>query len=244
LRKLIMGVVAASATLAVATAAVAQAPESTFTAKVTPSKSGTAANPKNETLAFGVTLNKPGTTVEFIDLGLPSTLKFSTKGLKRCSIDTLVASGPSGCPAGSKAGPTGTATALLGPAGPSQSELHFSVSPFVLNATTLVFYVASESGSGVAVQSPITGTISGKGHKMRIKIPQELRQPVPGVDASLTSLNQSFTGKIGKHYLVSSTGCKNRKHKFTGKLTFTNRADGAAVPPAVPLATKASCKKG
>jgi hypothetical protein len=243
LRKLLLGAVAASVTLAVAAGAIAQTPESTFTAKVSPTKAGTSTKPKNTTLGFGVTLDKPGTTVEFIDLALPKTLKLSTKGLKHCTIDTLVASGPSGCPSGSKAGAPGTATALLGPAGPSQSELHFVVTPFVLSTNTLVFYVASDSGSGVAVQSPITGNITSKGRKLRITIPKELRQPVPGVDASLTSLNQSFAGKVGTHYLVSSTGCVKKKHKFTGKLTFGQRADGAAVPPAVPLSTSARCSK-
>jgi hypothetical protein len=205
LRKLLIGAVAASATLAIAAGAIAQTPESTFTAKVSPKDAGTTKNPKNTTLQFGVTLNRPGTTVEFIDLALPRGLKLSGKGLKHCSVDTLAAEGPSGCPS--------------------------------------VFYVASETGAGIAVQSPITGEITSKGRKLRIRIPQELRQPVAGVDASLTSLNQTFKGKIGKKYVVSSTGCKNKKHKFTGKLTFTTRADGAPVPPPVPLATSAKCSK-
>jgi glucose/arabinose dehydrogenase len=243
LRKLLMGAVAASAMVAVAGTAVAQAPESTFTAAVAPSKAGTKRKPKNTRLGFKVTLNKPNTTVEFIDLALPDALKISGKGLKTCAIQTLAVQGPAGCPAGSKAGEPGTATALLGPPGPSQTTLHFTVSPFVLSANQLVFYVASDTGSGVAVQSPITGTITSKGHKLRITIPKELRQPVPGLDASLTSLDQSFFGKVGKKYLVSSTGCKNRKHKFSGALTFTTRADGAPVPPPVKLATKAPCKK-
>jgi glucose/arabinose dehydrogenase len=242
LRKLLIGAVAASVSLAVAAGAVAQAPESTFTAKVSPSNAGTKSKPKNTTLNFNVTLNKPATTVEFIDLGLPAGLKISGKGLKRCSAETLAAEGPSGCPAGSKAGPTGSATAVLG-TGPTASDLNFEVSPFVLDSNTLVFYVASEAGTGVAVQSPITGEITGKGRKLRIRIPQELRQPVPGVDASLTSLNQTFKGKVGKNYVVSSTGCKNKKHKFTGKLTFTNRADLAPVPGPVSLATSARCSK-
>jgi hypothetical protein len=243
LRKLLTGAVVASASLAVAAGAIAQTPESTFTAKVSPKNAGTKRNPKNTTLNFEVTLNKPGTTVEFIDLGLPKTLKLSGKGMKRCSVDTLAAQGPSGCPSGSKAGPTGTATALLGPPGPSQQQLNFEVSPFVLDSNTFVFYVASETGGGIAVQSPITGEITGKGRKLRIRIPLELRQPVPGVDASLTSLNQTFKGKVGNHYVVSSVGCKKKKHKFTGKLTFGQRADGAVVPPPVSLATSAKCSK-
>ena len=242
MRKLIVGAVVASVSLAVAGGAVAQDPDSSFTAKVSPADAGTKKKPKNTTVRFNVGLNKPGTTVEFIDLGLPAGLKMSGKGLKRCSVQTLAAQGPAGCPAGSKAGPTGTATAVLG-TGPTASDLHFTVSPFVLDNNTLVFYVASESGTGISVQSPITGEITGQGRKLRIRIPQELRQPVPGVDASLTSIDQSFKGRVGKKYLVVSTACKNKKHKFTGKLTFTQRADGAAVPPPVSLATSAPCKK-
>jgi len=243
LRKLLTGAVVASASLAVAAGAIAQSPEATFSAKVSPKDAGTKRKPKNTTLNFNVTLDKPGTTVEFIDLALPRSLKISGKGLKRCSVDTLAAEGPSGCPSGSKAGPPGTATALLGPAGPSQQELHFVVTPFVLDSNTLVIYVASDTGSGIAVQSPITGEITGKGRKLRIRIPLELRQPVPGVDASLTSLNQTFKGKVGSKYLVSSIGCKKKKHKFTGSLIFGQRADGAVVPPPVDLKTSAKCKK-
>ena len=163
MRKLLMGAVAASASLAVVAGAIAQTPESTFKAKVSPSDAGTPTKPKNTTLNFNVTLDKPNTTVEFIDLALPRGLKMSGKGLKRCTVDTLAAEGPARLPGGSKAGPTGSATADLGPEGPAQSKLVFQVSPFVLDANTLVFYVASENGSGVVVQSPITGEITDQG---------------------------------------------------------------------------------
>jgi hypothetical protein len=242
LRKLLMGAVAASVSLAVVAGAVAQEPESTFSAKATPKDAGTQRKPKNTALNFKVTLNKPQTTVEFIDLALPKTLKLSGKGLKRCSVDTLAFEGPQACPKGSKAGPTGSATALLG-SGPGAAPLNFDVTPFVLDSNTLVFYVASESGTGLFVQSPITGEITAKGRKLRITIPLELRKPDGVTDASLTGLNQTFSGKVGDKYLVSSLGCKARKHKITGKLTFTERGDQAPVPPPVDLATSAKCTK-
>ena len=143
--------------------------------------------------------------------------------MKRCSVDTLAFEGPAGCPSGSKAGPDrlGNRAARRRPAAP----LNFDVSPFVLDNNTLVFYVASEAGTGIAVQSPITGEITGKGRKLRIRIPQELRQPVPGVDASLTGLNQTFKGKRQEelrrleHRLQEQASTSSR-----GTLTFTERA--------------------
>ena len=66
-------------------------------------------------------------------------------------------------------------------------------------------------GSGIAVQSPLTGEIT-QGPQAAITIPQALRQPVPGVDASLTALNQTFNGKAGKNVPRPSTGCKDGKH--------------------------------
>jgi hypothetical protein len=237
LRKLLTVAAVATATLGLTVAATAQTPELTFKAKASPSKAGTKKKPKNVKVQFTQSVNKPGTTVEFIDLTLGKGLKMSGKGLGDCTIDDLSFEGPDAC-ANDKAGPQGTATAMLGDA-----PLNFTIQPFVSDSNTLLFYVATEEGSGVSVQSPITGEITGGGTKLRIQIPLPLRQPVTGVDASLTGLDQVFSAKKGKKYLVSSTGCSNKKWKFTGKLTFTARADGAAVPAPISASTSASCKK-
>jgi len=237
LRKLLTVAIAATATLALAATAVGQSDEITFKPTVKPSKAGTTKKPKNVEVKFNMTVDKPGTTVEFIDLTLPKGLKMSGKGLGNCTVDDLAFTGPSAC-ANDKAGPQGTADAMLG-----QDPLPFTIQPFVADANTLLFYVATAEGSGVAVQSPITGEITSGGRKLRIQIPQELRQPVPGVDASLTGIDQIFKAKKGKKYLVSSTSCKGKKWTFNGKLTFTNRADGAAVPGPIDADASAPCKK-
>jgi hypothetical protein len=54
----------------------------------------------------------------------------------------------------------------------------------------------------------LTGAITNKGRKLSITIPQELRQPVAGLNATLTSIHATFVGKVGKHYAVTSTNCK------------------------------------
>jgi hypothetical protein len=238
LRKLILGAVAASATLALTGGVAAgQTAEATLKATVSPKDAGTARNPKNTKLGFQMTVNKPKTTVEFIDLQLPAGLKMSGKGFKRCPLAT-VESDPSQCPAGSKAGPLGTAEAVLGA---TNQPLHFTVQSYVLSSTTFAFYV-SES-TGLQVQAPLTGRISDAGRHLRITIPFELRQPVGGLDASLTGLKQVFSGKRGSNYIVSSVGCKKKKHKFGAKLTFSARADLAPVPPPLSATASAPCTK-
>ena len=237
MRKLIMGAIAASATLAVATGAVAQTPpEATFKSTVSPRDAGTARNPTNTKLGFQMTVNKPKTTVEFIDLQLPRGLKMSGKGFSRCPLDTI-GRDPSQCPAGSKAGPLGTASAVLGP---GDVPLHFTVQSYVVNDTRLGFYV--NETTGLQVQSPLEGRITDEGRHLRITIPLALRQPA-GLDASLTGLQQVFSGKRGKRYIVSSVGCRRGKHKFGAKLTFSSRLDQAPVPAPLSATTSAACKK-
>ncbi len=237
MRKLLMGALAASATLAVAAGAVAQTPESTLKATVSPKDAGTASKPTNTKLGFQMTVNKPQTTVEFIDLQLPRGLKMSGKGFARCSLDTI-GRNPGDCPAASKTGPLGTASALLGA---NNTPLGFTVQGFVVNDTTLGFYV--DENTGLQVQAPLSGKLTDQGRHLRITIPFALRQPVGGIDASLTGLQQTFSAKRGKRYIVSSVGCKNRKHKFGAKLTFSARADKAPVPAPVSSTSVAPCSK-
>jgi hypothetical protein len=237
LRKLILGAVAASVSLAVVAGATAQAPEATFKATVTPKDAGTAAKPKNSKLGFEMTVNKPNTTVEFIDLQLPRGLKMSGKGFRRCSLATI-GSDPSLCPSGSKAGPQGSASAVLGAL---NTPLAFTVQSYVVSDTTLGFRV--DETTGLQVQAPLKGKITDRGRHLRITIPFALRQPVGGLDASLTGLKQVFSGKRGSRYIVASVGCKRGKHKFSAKLTFSARADQAPVPEPLTSRARTSCTK-
>ena len=241
MRKLLTGAVIASASLVLAGAAIAQvtSPDGTTTldASVSPKKAGTKKKPKSTTLRTVLTVAKPGTTVEVIELKVSDKLKFSGKGFKKCNIDDLIAAGISACPSGSAAGTKGTATAVIEPGG---APLDFEVYPFVEDSNTFLFYLNGINGNGV--QTAIKGEITNKGHKLRITIPFELRQPA-GLDATLTSIDATFKGKAGKNSIVSSTGCKKKKHKVTGTLEFATRSNGTPGPAPQSLSEKVKCSK-
>lgn len=236
MRKLLMGAVAASAILAMGAGAIAQTPESRLTVSASPKDAGTKRKPKNTKLTFELSVNKPGTTVGAIELKLPKQLKLSGKGLGRCNFDDLNAGGPTVCPAKSKAGPDGEAHAVVGPA---NAPIDFVVSPFVEDSNTLMFYLNS-----LVAQRAIRGEITSKGRKLTIEIPEDLRRP-GGLDASLTGIKQTFSGKVGKKkFLVSSTGCRKKKWKFSGNLVFANdRIDGNPAPADLTSKATAKCRK-
>ena len=246
-RKLLIGALAASATLALAGAAQAvTSPDGTASLEATaaPANAGTAKKPKSVTLGFDLGVNRPGTTVGQIVLDLPKGLKFSGKGLKKCTAANLELNGPSVCPAGSKAGTVGTASARLEPAG---TALDFNVYPFVGGDTKILFYLVQTDASGnemsSGIQSVLTGKITNKGRKLSIAIPQELRQPVTGLNATLTQISATFKGKVAKHYVVSSTGCKGGKWSIKSTLGFAARSDGASVPAAQSITDPVTCSK-
>jgi hypothetical protein len=238
LRKLITAAVVATASLALAGGAFADPndDQASLTVKATPKDAGTTKKPTNVKLTFGTKVNLPGTTVNTIQVLLPSGLKFSGKGFKKCNLDDLAASGPSACPSGSKAGSQGTANALVGPA---NAPLNFEVFPFVGNSTTLYFYLDQQP---VGVQSVVQGKITNSGRTLTITIPQELRQP-GGLDATLTGISQTFSGKAKKNYIVSSTKCPKGGWKVGSRLIFSQRADGTPPPAPESREVKVKCKK-
>ena len=244
--KLLMGAVAASASLAFAGIAYGvTSPDGTVTYDATakPADSGTKSKPKSVTLHFDEVVNKPNTTVEKIIVDLPKGLKFSGKGLKKCNADNLQLNGTSACPAGSKAGLKGTSTARIEPAG---TALDFNVYPFVGGDTKFLFYLVQtvngvESPSGI--QTVLTGNITNRGRKLTITVPFELRQPAQGLNATLTSIHATFVGKVGKHYAVTSTNCRGGKWNVKGSLVFATRSDNAPVPAPASLTDAVKCKK-
>jgi len=224
LRKSIL--VAGVAAFAVSTAGVAYAqipdPSITVTASVSPTKAGTKSKPASETLKLKV-VNDPAskTTAKSIEVKLPSTLKLSTKGLDQCkaSEDDLIAN-VNVCKK-AFAGPAGNAHAILNPNAPS--NLTFKVQP-IIGKNELLFVL---SGSASAV---LHGKISGS--KMTIAITPQLQQPAPGVFSALSDLSTTIGKKKGKSYLVSSVGCKSKKHTITATVSYANNPSAPSKPSA------------
>lgn len=246
MRKLITVAVVATASLALVGSAIADPndDQASLNVKASPSDSGTSKKPKNVKLTFGTKVNLPGTTVGTIQVLLPSGLKFSGKGFKKCNIDDLASGGPTVCPSGSKAGPKGSAGAAVVTNDPATGQpkttlLDFDVFPFVGNSSTLYFYLAQQP---VGVQSVVLGKITNSGRTMTITIPQELRQP-GGLDATLTGITQIFSGKVKKNYIVSSTKCPKGGWKVGSKFTFATRVDGTPPPAPESREVKVKCSK-
>lgn len=243
MRKLLTGALAlsaASATL-IAGVATAQAPAEGSLTVTASSKAGTKKKPKNVKLTFKTAVTTANASADTITITLPKQLKLSGKGFRGCDAEELAVTGPTACPPGSSAGPTGSANALVGPStSPTKTPLVLDVSPFVEDSNTLLFYLKQQGGAYVNV---VKGEITSKGSKIAISLPQDVRQPVPGVDASLVDIEQTFSGKRKKNYIVSSVGCKNKKYKISAGITFAQRADGFPPPGAMNKSVSVSCKK-
>jgi hypothetical protein len=225
LRKYLIAAMAVLTSLALASVAVAQSADVEAKTTVSPTKSGTKKKPKNIKVSTFVKNNVANTTAAKIEIDFPSTVKISGKGLTKCSLSAIQAQGPGACPAKSKAG-TGISHAVVGP---GRVPLNFDVTAYVGGNNLIIFYIKQQNGTVTkALQGKISSASGKFKQKLVITIPPDLQQPAPGLYAALVDLKSTLQLKKGKNYLVSSTGCKKKKHTFGAKLTF---APNPAAPP-------------
>jgi hypothetical protein len=233
LRKYLIAALAALTAVALTTVAVAQQPEANMTVKVSPTDAGTKKKPKNGKITFHVENANSSRTLSKLTIRAPSTVKVSTKGLTKCSVSVLETQGPSKCPRASRVG-TGVAHALLGVNTGAPSPLTFDVTAVVTGSKNIGFHLHGRELPGLNLLSP--GTISGR--DLNIQVPAAAQQPAPGTFAGLVSIDSSLSGKKGSNFLVSISGCKNRKQPFQSTLTFINNG----VTPAGTVNTAASSR--
>jgi hypothetical protein len=236
LRKYLIAAFAAVLSLALVGAAVAQTEDVTSTTKVSPTKAGTKKKPKSVKVTTYVQNNVPNTTAEKIEIDFPKTVRISGKGLTACKLSAIQAQGKSACPSKSKAG-TGVSHAVVGP---DRVPLNFSVTAYVGGKNLVIFYIEQQGGTVTkALQGKISKASGKYAQKLVITIPPDLQQPAPGLYAALTDLKSTLSLKKGKNALISSVGCKKKKHTFGSKLTF---APNPGAPPK-PSATGTSTAK-
>jgi hypothetical protein len=250
LRKFLIGGLAAIASVALVTGAVAQSPDVQITGKVKPTKGGTKKTPKNGQSTLFLRNNVPNTTAGTIEVDLPKNYVLNTTAFKKnyCSVSKINAQGADACKK-ALGGPVGFSQAVVDPAG-TKTPLLFRVTTYVGAKNKLTFFLQQIQPQGSdnlsnnlnalkdnpldpnGVVTAISGTISNKGgkfgKKLVIKIPPDLQQPAPGVYSALTSLQNTF-GTAKKNSLVQFDGCpSNGKHVFGVKLTF---APNPGAPP-------------
>ncbi len=233
MRKSLIAAGATALAVGAAGVAYAQAPSISVTASVSPTAAGTASKPKSEKLTLSVK-NDPSshTTAKRITITMPSTLKLSTKGLPQCTkSDTEILNGPAKVCKTSIAG-KGTASAILNPTG-TPAPLSFKVIPLV-GKNELLFYLEQTGG---AVKAVLHGKISGK--KLTIAIPGFLQMPATGTYSALNGLDTTLSLKKGKHYLLSSTGCKSKAQKIGVTVGYAPNPN----PPAAPSASGSASAK-
>ena len=235
MRKYLIVAIAALTAVAFTTVAIAQTQEATMKVTVKAKKAGTKKKPKNSSIHLFIKNNNDQRTLSELDITAPKTFKLSAKGLTKCSkavLDPNTGQGPDACPKGSKVG-GGEANALLGVGGTNPQPLHFDVQAFVVGNNEIWFYLHSDSPE-LNIVSP--GKISGR--HLKIQVPQNAQQPLPGVYAGLVDIDTTLKGKKGKKYLASTVGCKKKKHAFSTKLTFIDNGHA----PAGTVTVKASSK--
>ena len=220
MRKYLIAAIAVLTSLALASVALAQSGDISSTTTVSPKKHGTKKKPRAVKVKTFVKNNVPGTTASKIEIDFPKTVKISGKGLTHCKLaEFSKPGGKANCPAKSKAG-TGVSHATLGQGG-SGTPLNFDVTAYVSGNNLVVFYIEQQGGG---VSRPLQGKISkasGKfGQKLVISIPADLQQPVLGVYGNLNDLTSTLYNKKGKRSLISTVGCKKKKHVFGAKITY------------------------
>ena len=230
MRKFLIAAIAALASIALASVAVAQSQDVSATTSVSPKKAGTKKKPQATKITTFVKNNIEGSTASKIEIDFPKTVKISGKGLTKCALAEFAKpGGKANCPAKSKAG-VGITHAVLGP---QRAPLNFKVSAYVGGNNLVIFYIEQIGGSVTkALQGKISSASGKYKQKLVIEIPPDLQQPTVGLYGALTDLKTSLFNKKGKNSLISVNGCKKKKHTFGAKLTFAANEKPAPKPSA------------
>jgi hypothetical protein len=251
-KKWLLSALAGAIALAVAAVAIANPAADTtldVTAVVKPKKSGTKKDPKPVSLTLTIAggtasgTGQPSTTTA-INTTLPSTWLLNSKKwpkAKRCDIDAVNnAKSDSVCPKGSKIG-TGSSQAKAGNGTITQD---LDVTAYVIKNGNVGFFLVGTTP--VSIQVMIEGVVSGK--QLKVAIPQNIQEPVPGFATGITLLKVAFgVGKLGKVIvkgeqlgIIESKGCKNKQWEIKVQNVYRDgeNTDTDTVPCSAPKKKK------
>lgn len=227
----LVGAVALMALVPVAQASVAS---STFSAGFKSGKPGTKSKPKAGTLSLSAVVNSTDGSqppaVNDILISLDKNLKLNGKYFKSCKASTLDAAQTSKLASCKKAViGTGSATAKMGTM-PLTFKTTFFNGP---GGRSVVIYVECVEVPAIkkAINAPLVSGPAGYGKTIKVTIPAQLKQPLPGVFPSLTGLT---VGKLGatttvkgkKVGFIESTGSTSGKYRFGATFKFPGTSQG------------------
>jgi hypothetical protein len=244
LRKYLIAAVAAVTVISCSAVAFGQAGDTaTLDVKVSPANAGTKKKPKNTTFTLDVVNDNTQRTMSDLDIFLAKNVKLSLKGMPSCAPDTIFARQ---CPKKAVLG-TGEAKAKVGVNGDpaAVTDLTFDVTAFKTKSPAtgkdmLGFFIDDGASLQFLTETTLTKASGKYGQKLHIDVP-ELAQRVGATYNGLVSLNAKLTKKVGKKYLISTTGCAAKKHPYKVDLTFID--NGVTTAAVISDTATAKCKK-
>ena len=249
MRKFLIVAVAAIAAISFAAVSFAQGGSgATLDVKVSPKNAGTKKKPKNSTFTLDVVSEDTFRTMDELDVYLAKNVKLNLKGMPTCSNEDIFAKQ---CSRRTVLG-TGEAKAKVGVNGPVDQigDRTFKVTAYKTpdpdnGKPMLGFFI--DDGTFQFLAETTLKKASGKyGQRLNIEVPQLAQyvgDPASGTATynGLVSLKAKLTKKVGKKYLISTVGCKKKKHPYRTVLSFidnTVRPEGSAA-----ATDNGACKK-
>ena len=245
MRKFLVAAIAAVAAIALTAsfASAQSADTATLKVAVSPTKAGTAKKPKNVNYSLNVVNGNTNRTMSDLDVFIAKTAKLSLKGLPKCAPDKIFARS---CSSSTVLG-RGEAKAKVGVNGDPANvrDLTFKVTAYKTNSPVtgkemLGFFIDDGASLQFLTETTLTKASGKYGQKLHIDVP-ELAQRVGSTYNGLVSLRTNLNKKVGKNYLVSTTGCQSKKHPYKVDLTFID--NGVTTAAKISQTANAKCSK-
>ena len=244
MRKILIGVLAASTAVAVGVAgAQTPSPGAEVKVSVSPSKVGTKRKPKPTKISLSIKNQDSSQTADGLKIYQSKFIKVSTKGLKKCSAAKLEANGTSACSDASRVG-RGTADAIAGVNTASPARLRFNVTAFIIGDQQIGFYLEQQGGNiRVLAKGKYKKASGDYGSLLDVSIPQLAREFPPGTFNGLVGLETTLYKKLGSRSLYTTVGCSSaRTLPFKAVIHFQNNPNPPKAASVTAVGT-ADCRK-